>query len=307
LTPPRPAVGVIGIGAMGMGVLASLLRGQFPAHARDIRPEAHVEAESLGATCHPSAASLARVCDIAIVLAVDSTQADDVLFGVDGAAAAFRPGAIVMLSSTVAPDYTSALAERLASNGVVLVDAPVSGGPRRAADGTMTIMVAGAAPAVARCEPVLDAVAGRVFRVGDVPGTAAKFKIVNNLLAAVNLAAGAEALALAVRAGLDPERFVEVVNASSGASWSTNASGPDARFCAARRGEDCQGFSIACRVRSAPGDATFASAAHAAFQRLVDAGYGEMDDAVICRLVRRRAADDLAVHLRFARCAHPRR
>src|SRR4029079_19574493 len=96
-------VGVIGIGAMGMGVLASLLRGNFPGHGRDMRAEAHLDAEALGATCHPHAASLARVCDIAIVLVVDAMQVDDVLFGADGAAAAFRPGAIVMLSSTVAP------------------------------------------------------------------------------------------------------------------------------------------------------------------------------------------------------------
>lgn len=289
----RPAVGVIGIGAMGMGVLASLLRGHFPAHARDVRPEAHAEAESLGATCHPSPASLARACDIAIVLVVDSAQADDVLFGADGAAAAFRPGSIVMLSSTVAPDYTCALADRLASHGVVLVDAPVSGGPRRAADGTMTMMVAGAAEAVARCEPVLGAVAGRVFRLGDAPGTAAKFKIVNNLLAAVNLAAAAEALALAVRAGLDPQQFVDVVNASSGASWMFADRLPRAlavdfapRAAAKILAKDS---GIAAEFAARLGeDATFASAAHAAFQRLVDAGYGEMDDAAICKFMAER-------------------
>ena len=283
----RPPVGVIGIGAMGMGVLASLLRGHFPAHARDIRPEAHAEAELLGATCHPSAASLARACDIAIVLVVDSAQVDDVLFGADGAAAAFPPGAIVMLSSTVAPDYTGALADRLASHGVVLVDAPVSGGPRRAADGTMTMMVAGAAAPLARCEPVFDAMAGRVFRVGDAPGTAAKFKIVNNLLAAVNLAAGAEALALAVRAGLDPERFVEVVNASSGASWIFADRMPRAlardftpRAAAKILAKDVR---IAAEFAAGLGeDAPFANAAHAAFARMVDAGGGELDDAAIC-------------------------
>jgi|KBSMisStaDraftv2_1062788.scaffolds.fasta_scaffold24734_3 3-hydroxyisobutyrate dehydrogenase len=290
MTPLRPAVGVIGVGAMGMGVLASLLRSHFPAHARDIRPEAQAEAESLGATCHSSSASLARACDIAIVLVVDSIQADDVLFGVEGAAAAFRPGAIVMLSSTVAPDYTSALAERLALQGVVLVDAPVSGGPRRAADGTMTMMVAGAAPALARCEAVLDAVAGRVFRLGEVPGTAAKFKIVNNLLAAVNLAAGAEALALAVRAGLDPARFVEVVNASSGASWMfadrlpRALAGDFAPRAAAKILAKDAGIAAEFAARLGQ-DATFASAAHAAFRRLVDAGYGEMDDAVICKIM----------------------
>jgi L-threonate 2-dehydrogenase len=281
-----PFVGVIGIGAMGMGVVASLLRGGFPTHARDIRREAQREAESRGATCHQDAASLARACEIAIVLVVDAAQVDDVLFGIGGAASAFPPGAIVMLSSTVAPDYTSALAARLAACGVTLVDAPVSGGPRRAADGSMTMMVSGDAEALARCEPVFGAVAGRVFRLGDAPGDAAKFKIVNNLLAAVNLAAGAEALKLAIRAGLDPQRVVDIVNASSGGSWIFADRAPRAlagdfapRAAAKILAKDV-GIAVEFAARLGA-DATFANAAHAAFRGMVDSGHGELDDAAI--------------------------
>ena len=281
-----PVVGVIGIGAMGMGVLGSLLRGGFSTHARDIRPEAQREAESRGAVCHQDAAALARACEIAIVLVVDAAQVDDVLFGAGGAASAFGPGAIVMLSSTVAPDYTRALAARLAACDVGLVDAPVSGGPRRAADGTMTVMVAGDAGALAHCEPVFRAVAGRVFRVGDVPGDAAKFKIVNNLLAAVNLAAGAEALKLARRAGLDPQQVVDIVNASSGGSWIFADRAPRAlagdfapRAAAKMLAKDV-GIAVDFAARLGV-DATFAKAARAAFQGMLDAGHGELDDAAI--------------------------
>ena len=289
-----PAVGVIGTGAMGMGVVASLKRGGFPTHARDIRPEVQREAEARGATGHPSAAALARACDIAIVLVVDSVQVDDVLFGTGGAAGAFKPGAVVMLSSTVAPDYTSALSIRLAASGATLVDAPVSGGPRRAADGSMTMMVAGDAGAVARCEPVFSAIAGRIFRVGTAPGDAAKFKIVNNLLAAVNLAAGAEAMALAARAGLDPQQVVDVVNASSGASWMFADRMPRAlagdfspRAAAKILAKD---VGIAAEFAARLGaDATFANAARAAFDGMVDAGHGELDDAAICRFLSERA------------------
>ena len=246
-----------------------------------------MEAESRGAICHPDAAALARACEIAIVLVVDAAQVDDVLFGVDGAAGAFAPGAIVMLSSTVSPDYTTALAARLSACGVSLVDAPVSGGPRRAADGTMTMMVAGDALALARCGPVFRAVAGRVFPVGNTPGDAAKFKIVNNLLAAVNLAAAAEALKLAVRAGLDPQQVVDVVNASSGGSWIFADRTPRAlagdfapRAAAKILAKD---VGIAAEYAANLGvDATFANAARAAFQRIVDAGCGDLDDAVIC-------------------------
>jgi 3-hydroxyisobutyrate dehydrogenase-like beta-hydroxyacid dehydrogenase len=172
-------------------------------------------------------------------------------------------------------------------HGVALVDAPVSGGPRRAADGTMTVMVAGDAAAVAQCEPVFRVTAGRVFRVGTAPGEAAKFKIVNNLLAAVNLAAGAEALALAVRAGLDPQQFVDIVNASSGASWMFADRMPRAlaRDFAPRAAAKilAKDVGIAAEFAARLGqDAPFAIAARSAFQRLVDAGHGELDDAAIC-------------------------
>ena len=290
----RPAVGVIGVGAMGMGVVATLLREGFRTHARDIRPEAQQEAAARGAICHPDAASLARACDIAIVLVVDAGQVDEVLFGAGGAAGAFRRGALVVLSSTVAPGYASALSMRLAAHGGTLVDAPVSGGPRRAADGTMTMMVAGEADALARCETVFGTMAGRVFRVGNAPGDAAKFKIVNNLLAAVNLAAGAEALTLAARAGLDPRQVAEVINASSGASWIFTdrmprvLAGDFAPRAAARI--LAKDVGIAAEFAASLGqDATFANAALAAFRGMVDAGYGEEDDAAIFKYLREKA------------------
>jgi L-threonate 2-dehydrogenase len=297
IVPPRKhdaTVGVIGTGAMGLGVVASLTRNGFATHARDIRVDAQRDAAAHGATCHPDAASLARVCDIAIVLVVDAAQVDDVLFGAGGAAAAFRRGGIVVLSSTVAPDYTSALAARLAPSGVALVDAPVSGGPRRATDGTMTMMVAGGDDVVALCEPAFAAMAGRVFRVGTAPGDAAKFKIVNNLLAAVNLAAGAEALALAVRAGLDPRRVVDVVNASSGASWIFTDRMPRALAedfaprAAARILAKDVGIAAEFARRLGAGT-TFADAARAAFDGMVDEGHGELDDAAICKFMSEKA------------------
>jgi putative dehydrogenase len=290
----EPAVGVIGTGAMGMGVVKSLLRAGFVPHARDIRPEVQHVARELGATCHASAAALARECDIAVILVVDAGQIDDVLFGADGAATAFGPGGIVMLSSTVAPDYVSALAPRLSAHGVSLVDAPVSGGPQRAADGTMTMMLAGDAAALARCAPVIAAASGRNFRVGSMPGDAAKFKIVNNLLAAVNLAAGAEALALAVRAGLDPRQVVDVVNASSGGSWifaDRMARVLDGDYAPRAATKILtKDVTIAAEFAARMGaDATFANAARDTFRSAVEAGFGDADDASVFRYMSEKA------------------
>jgi 3-hydroxyisobutyrate dehydrogenase-like beta-hydroxyacid dehydrogenase len=193
-----------------------------------------------------------------------------------------------MVSSTVAPDYTEALAPRLAAHGVSLIDGPVSGGPQRAADGTMTIMLAGPPEALARCETVIGCIAGRAFHVGNTPGDAAKFKIVNNLLAAVNLAAGAEALALAVRAGLDPRQVVDVINASSGGSWifadrMPRALAGDYTPRAATR-ILTKDVSIAAEFAARIGaSSTFATAARDAFRGAVAAGFGDEDDAAICK------------------------
>ena len=150
----------------------------------------------------------------------------------------------------------------------------------------MTLMCAGAASALARCEPVFAAIAARVFPVGTRPGDAAKFKIVNNLLAAANLAAGAEAMALARRLGLDPAQVVDVVNASSGGSWifadrmPRALAGDYAPRAAARILAKDVGIAAALAARHGA-EATFARAAHAAFEATVAAGYGEADDAAI--------------------------
>jgi 3-hydroxyisobutyrate dehydrogenase-like beta-hydroxyacid dehydrogenase len=281
-------IGVIGAGAMGMGVVRSLRRAGVATRVRDVRAAAESTAAALGATVCPSPADLARACPIAIVLVVDEPQVEAVLFGDDGAVAGFGGGGVVVLSSTLDPDYVSALAPRLGRSGVALVDAPVSGGPQRAADATMTMMVAGPDDAIAALGGVFARIAGSVFRVGATAGAAARFKIVNNLLAAANLAAGAEALALAVAAGLDPRQVVDVVNASSGASWifadrmPRALAGDFAPRAAAKILTKDVGIAADFAARLGV-DTPFARAALAAFRALVDDGHGEDDDAIIAR------------------------
>jgi putative dehydrogenase len=181
-------VGIIGTGAMGLGVVQSLVRNGIVVGARDILPRAEAAAVAAGATAFPTPAALVREYPTVILLVVDAGQIEDVLFGEHGAAAEFAPGAVVIVSSTVPPAYVATLASRVAARGARLIDAPVSGGPRRAYDGTMTIMVSGDAQAIGECAAVFDAIAGRRFVVGARAGDAATFKVLNNQLA-VNLAA----------------------------------------------------------------------------------------------------------------------
>ena len=207
----------------------------------------------------------------------------------DGVIAAPPRHRIVLASSTVDPVYVAALAPRLATHGIALLDAPVSGGPAKAAAGTMTMMVSGDAEAFAQVRAILERVTGRLFPLGNRPGDASTFKIVNNLLAAANLAAGAEALALARAAGLDLRQAFDVVAASSGASWILGdrvpraLAGDYAPRAAARLLDKDVGIAVALAGRLGV-DAPFARLASKAFAAAIEAGRGDDDDAVLVRL-----------------------
>lgn len=212
-------IGVIGVGAMGMGIAHSASRAGFRVHARDVDPRREALAREGGFEVHSSSASLARACDACLIVVVDAAQIDEVLEGPQGALAPQRPGGFVLICSTIAPDDTLRFAARVAQAGRTFIDAPISGGPARAHDGTMSMMLAGDPAALATLQPLLAAISGRRFTIGEAPGLAAKAKLVNNLMAGINLAAGAEALALAARMGLDVRQMRELISVSSGQSW----------------------------------------------------------------------------------------
>ncbi len=224
----RPRIGVIGIGAMGLPIAQNLQRRGYTVAVRDISTAALHAAVASGLPACASPDELAACSDLLIIVVVNAKQIEDVLFAADGiagdepagasrAAAVARP--TVMLCSTIAPHDSVDFGRRLAATGIATLDAPISGGPVRAGNGTMSMMVAGERALVERFENVLHDMAAKVFFIGDALGDAAKTKLVNNLLAAINLAAGAEALALGSRLGLDPQQLFDVICASSGASW----------------------------------------------------------------------------------------
>jgi 3-hydroxyisobutyrate dehydrogenase len=213
------SVGVIGLGAMGMGVAQSLLRGGFEVHAFDIRREAVDKVAAAGGYAADSPAVLAKKVDAVIVLVINADQTETVLFGENGAAANLAPGSVVIASATVSPEFARALGKRLAGMGLLMIDGPVSGGAAKAASGEMTIMASGAPEAFAKCEGVLKAIAGKVYRLGDEPGPGSVTKMVNQLLAGVHIAVAGEAMALAIRAGANPDQVYEVICNSAGGSW----------------------------------------------------------------------------------------
>jgi 3-hydroxyisobutyrate dehydrogenase len=204
---------------MGMGVAQSLLRGGFEVHAFDIRREAVDKVAAAGGYAADSPAVLAKKVDAVVVLVINADQTETVLFGENGAAANLAPGSVVIASATVSPEFARALGKRLAGMGLLMIDGPVSGGAAKAASGEMTIMASGAPEAFAKCEGVLKAIAGKVYRLGDEPGPGSVTKMVNQLLAGVHIAAAGEAMALAIRAGANPDQVYEVICNSAGGSW----------------------------------------------------------------------------------------
>lgn len=213
------SVGIVGLGAMGLGVARSLLRAGFVVHACDMRAEVLATIAADGANPHQNPASLASQVDALIVLVVNAEQTDAVLFGEHGAAQQMKPGSVVIASSTVPPHYAEELGRKLAALGLQHLDAPVSGGAARAASGEMTIMASGAPETFAAVQDVLDAISVKVYRLGDTSGMGSKVKMINQLLAGVHIAAATEAMALGIRAGIDPETLYEVISNSAGSSW----------------------------------------------------------------------------------------
>ncbi len=215
----EPVVGVVGLGAMGSGMAQSLRRAGFELKVFDVRAGAAEAFAREGGSASASAAELAAGCDVLVSVVVNAAQTEDLLFGNGGAAAAMRKGSVFVMCSTVDPNWSIALESRLAERGLLYLDAPISGGAAKAASGEMTMMTSGRPEAYAKCQSVLDAMAARVYRLGDRAGAGSKVKIINQLLAGVHIAAAAEAMALGLREGVDPAALYEVITHSAGNSW----------------------------------------------------------------------------------------
>ena len=224
---PGQSVAVIGIGQMGLAMALRLHDCGHPVRVHDVATERCILAAQAGLTVCTDAAHAAQGCTALIVAVVDAAQTATVLFGEAdtadgmkaGAAATLAPGSAVFLCPTIGPGQTEALAARLHALGLQALDAPMSGGPQRARQGCMSLMVACADDVWLRWQPLLRQMANPVFHVGRTAGDGARTKLVNNLLAAINLAGACEALALAEKLGLDAATMLQVMAASSGQSW----------------------------------------------------------------------------------------
>jgi 3-hydroxyisobutyrate dehydrogenase-like beta-hydroxyacid dehydrogenase len=292
---------IIGVGNMGAAMALNLLRQGWPVHVRDLDAGKTEVLASKGAIVQVDKHSLATK-NIAnewpnwacvIVCVVDAAQTQEVLFGTAGIAAQLSPGQTVMLCPTISPQDVARFAQQLGALGIHTLDAPMSGGPARAADGSMSLMLAGPQAVVDAQRSLLQALSSKRFHVSPTPGDGARTKLVNNLLAAVNLAGAAEALALAEQLGLDPAITLGVIAQSSGQSWVGSDRMPRAlagdfapRAHMTLLAKDSALAQAAARQAGAA--TPMGDAAASLFAQALAHGLADQDDAALIALWRRR-------------------
>jgi len=212
-------VGVIGLGNMGMGAALNLLHKGLDVTGCELREETRAAFAAEGGKVVVSPDALPTDLDAVVVFVINAAQTEQVLFGEKGCLTRMQKGGVVLCCATVAPEAARALGKKIEEAGFLMLDSPVSGGSTGARAGTMTVMGSGSDAAFAKAAPVLDAISTKVWRLGTEIGVGSTVKMVNQLLAGVHIATAAEAMALGIRAGADPETLYKVISESAGSSW----------------------------------------------------------------------------------------
>lgn len=235
----KPTLGFVGVGSIGAPMCHHLLDRGYEVFIYDVNPWTLEQFRETSAKLAPSLTELARSADAVLLSLPNSAVVEQAVLGEGGLAEGFSGGDVLIDMSSSKPSSTHRVAEYLVKKGINMLDAPVSGGTVRAKEGKLAIMVGGEQEIFERYLEVLRSFGEQIFYVG-THGTGHLAKALNNLLSATTLASAAEAVLLGAKAGLDPEKLIEVINAGSGRSNSTEVKFP--RYILNRAFDD--GFAI---------------------------------------------------------------
>lgn len=208
-------IAVVGLGSMGFGMAQSCLRAGQETWGLDINPAAMERLRAEGGQAGDPPQDL----DALLVVVLNAEQTAQVLFGQEGMAGSLKPGGVVIACATVPPSFAREMEARCSDMGLCYLDAPISGGSLKAAQGKLSIMASGSPAAFEAAQPVLAACAESVFQLGESAGAGSAMKAVNQLLAGVHIATMAEALVFGMTQGISPEKFLEVIPKCAGTSW----------------------------------------------------------------------------------------
>lgn len=286
-------VAAIGLGAMGYGMAQSVLRAGHDVWGVDVRDDAMDRFLAEGGQ-PGSVDDVLDQIDVAMVVVLNADQTEAVLFGENGIVPRMRAGAVVMACATVSPDFARRMEAACATHGIHYLDAPISGGAARAANGDLTIMVSGAPDALQGARATLDATARDVFEMGDAAGAGSAIKAVNQILAGVHIATMAEAMAFGMTQGISPEKFMEILPTCGGTSWMLENRGPhivDADYTPLSAVDIWpKDLSIVLDIaKSARMPAPLTAAALQQFNAASGMGYGREDDAAVIKVYARSA------------------
>jgi 3-hydroxyisobutyrate dehydrogenase-like beta-hydroxyacid dehydrogenase len=232
-------IGLVGVGTMGAPMGESLLRAGYALRVCAYRRRDRVEKlVAAGAVEAADPASVAKGCDALITMVPDAPQVEEALFGPLGGAQGLRAGAFVIDMSTISPVASRGFHTRLATQSVAMLDAPVSGGPTRAANGTLAIMVGGSPDAFAACEPVLRSL-GTPTHVGEA-GMGETVKLVNQIIISSVMIANVEGMLFAKKAGADIDLVRQVIGSATGSNYILDKWLPQTWFAGTHKG----GFSL---------------------------------------------------------------
>ena len=209
---------VFGLGSMGYGMAGSLLRAGHSTFGFDVNP-AQVERFRADGGAKGQLEDVAETLDAVLVVVLNAAQTQSVLFGDNAIVPRLKKGAVVIACATVPPAFAREMEARCREHGVEYLDAPISGGAKKAANGQLSIMASGTPSAFRAAAPVLEAISETVFKLGDTAGAGSAMKAVNQLLAGVHIATMAEALTFGMTQGVEPAKFVEVISKCAGTSW----------------------------------------------------------------------------------------
>lgn len=290
-------VGVIGLGSMGFGMAQSVLRAGHQTLGVDINPDVTSKFQSEGGL-ESELFDVASQLDAIVVVVLNAHQTEAVLFGENGVVSQLKNNAVVISCATVPPDFAKKMEQRCVAAGVLYLDAPISGGSLKAAQGKLSIMASGSEAAFSAADPILSACAETTFRLGDHAGPGSAMKVANQLLAGVHIATMAEAITFAMTQGISPKTFSEVIPQCAGTSWMLENRAPHIveGDYTPHSAVDIwpKDLGIVMEIANGLGfDAPIADAALQQFRAASDAGFGKEDDAAVAKIYAQKSGIEL--------------
>ena len=209
-------ISVIGLGSMGFGIAQSLIRSGYNVYGQDkntVQQKKLIEEGGLDAEIPFGD------LDAVIIVVLNEAQTRDIIFGEEGIAEKLKKHTLVIVCTTVSPNFAKEMATACENKELLYLDAPISGGSIKSSQGKLSYMVSGSKKALIAAKPILDSTSETVFEFGEVVGSGSAMKAVNQMLAGVHIAAMAEAITFGITQGIEPEKFLEVISKCAGSSW----------------------------------------------------------------------------------------